>query len=272
MARRRWMLFMAPMSLLGACLGCSRALERAAYIAAVPPDQAAAFADRARHLPGKLREALCEHGAVSQSMYLKELRPGEPYVFWYLEYRPAAPGATAKVLTQDPRVQAWSQELAAQNLLRQDEQTAACWQPAEQVFFHEGQTEAQRPDGRAERYGMVIGLRPELVESYKLLHQYAWPPVLSKITEGNIRNYSIFLYKQAGAYYLFSYFEYVGSDFAADMAAIDNDPATVAWMKFTDATCQLPLPTRRQGEWWALMEEVMHADPSARPQKPSQYD
>ena len=99
-----------------------------------------------------------------------------------------------------------------------------------------------------------------MVESYKLLHKYSWPEVLQKIYEGNIRNYSIYLHKLKDKYYLFSYFEYVGDDFGADMAMIDNEPATIAWIKFTDEGCQLPIPTRTEGEWWAVMEEIFHCD------------
>ena len=62
-----------------------------------------------------------------------------------------------------------------------------------------------------------------------------------------------------GKHYLFSYFEYVGSDFAADMAAMAADPRTQEWWKITDP-CQEPLPDRAEGEWWAAAEEVFHVD------------
>jgi L-rhamnose mutarotase len=64
------------------------------------------------------------------------------------------------------------------------------------------------------RYGSVIRLRPEKFDEYKKLHFAAWPEILAKITECGIRNCSI--YHKDG--FLFSYFEYVGSDFKADMA------------------------------------------------------
>ena len=43
---------------------------------------------------------------------------------------------------------------------------------------------------------------------------------------------------------LFAYFEYVGDDFAADMAKMAADPMTQDWWKFTDPL-QEPLPDRR---------------------------
>jgi len=110
------------------------------------------------------------------------------------------------------------------------------------------------------RYGSVIGLRPEKLEEYKELHANVWPGVLKKIKECNIRNYSIYLGElEEGKYYLFSYFEYTGDDFKADMAKMAADATTQKWWTFCEP-CQSPIPTRKEGEWWADMEEVFHQD------------
>ncbi len=105
------------------------------------------------------------------------------------------------------------------------------------------------------RYGSVIKLRPEKEQEYRRLHAEPWPGVLATIRACNIRNYSIFL--KDG--FLFSYLEYVGDDFGADMARIAQDPTTREWWKLTDP-CQEALETRKPGEWWASMEEVFHCD------------
>lgn len=105
------------------------------------------------------------------------------------------------------------------------------------------------------RYGSVIKVKPEKLDEYKQLHAAVWPAVLDMIAACHIRNYSIYL--KDG--YLFSYFEYTGDDFAADMAKMAADPITQDWWKVTDP-CQEPLPTRKAGEWWASMEEVFHVD------------
>jgi len=118
------------------------------------------------------------------------------------------------------------------------------------------------PDGHdaMKRYGMIIGLRPEKVAEYKQLHAAVWPEVLKKIQECQIRNYSIYLRRlEDGQYYLFSYFEYAGSDFAADMERMAADPATQRWWSFCEP-CQRPLADRAPKEWWANMEEVFHVD------------
>jgi L-rhamnose mutarotase len=110
------------------------------------------------------------------------------------------------------------------------------------------------------RYGMIIGLRPEKLEEYKRLHAAVWPDVLRRIKESNIQNYSIYLRRlEDGRHYLFSYFEYVGSDFDADMGAMAADPTTQSWWALCKP-CQRPLEDRAPEEWWAGMEEVFHYD------------
>ncbi len=110
------------------------------------------------------------------------------------------------------------------------------------------------------RYGSVIGVRAEKLDEYKRLHAAVWPGVLSKIRDCNIRNYSIYLRKLPdGKHYLFSYLEYTGSNFAADMAKMAADPLTQKWWDVC-MPCQEPLADRGAGEWWADMEEVFHQD------------
>lgn len=110
------------------------------------------------------------------------------------------------------------------------------------------------------RYGWVIALKPEKVEEYKRLHADAWPSVLQMIKACRIQNYSIYLRQlDDGRHYLFSYLEYVGDDFAADMARMAADPETQRWWAVCKP-CQEPLATRREGEWWSDMEEVFHLD------------
>jgi L-rhamnose mutarotase len=100
------------------------------------------------------------------------------------------------------------------------------------------------------RQGSIIRLRPEFEERYIILHKHTFPGVLSRIRQSNIRNYSIFLLDGI----LFSYYEYVGSDYDGDMKAV-ADETTKEWWKLTDPM-QEPLPSRKQGEWWASMEEL----------------
>tara|TARA_R110000787_G_scaffold7472_13_gene25473 strand:+ start:1257 stop:1577 length:321 start_codon:yes stop_codon:yes gene_type:complete len=105
--------------------------------------------------------------------------------------------------------------------------------------------------------GMVIGLKPEKIAEYKRLHADAWPDILDMISKCNIRNYSIFLKEPENL--LFGYWEYHGTDFKADAAKMAADPRTQEWWDVC-MPCQTPLETRKDGEWWAMMEEVFHHD------------
>jgi L-rhamnose mutarotase len=105
------------------------------------------------------------------------------------------------------------------------------------------------------RYGSVLRVRPENFAEYKRYHAHVWPEVLAMIRQCHIRNYSI--YHKDG--FLFAYFEYHGTDFAADAAKMAADPKTQEWWAVMKPM-QDPLPTRAPGEWWAVMEEVFHQD------------
>jgi L-rhamnose mutarotase len=105
------------------------------------------------------------------------------------------------------------------------------------------------------RFGQLIGVKPDQIEAYERLHAQVWPEVLATIQACNMRNYSIFRHGTQ----LFAYFEYVGEDFAADMARMAADPKTQAWWKLTEPM-QEPLLERAAGEWWTTLHEVFHTD------------
>ena len=108
-----------------------------------------------------------------------------------------------------------------------------------------------------QRMGMVLRLKGDKVEAYKRLHAAVWPEILARISACNITNYSIFL--KVPENLLFGYWEYTGSDFAADAAKMAADPRTQEWWSLC-MPMQEPLATRKDGEWWAMMEEVFHHD------------
>lgn len=108
------------------------------------------------------------------------------------------------------------------------------------------------------RYAWVTGLKPEKAAYYKQLHANPWPSVNRMLKECHIRNYSIYLKEIEGKLYLFSYLEYTGKDFDADMKKMAADPETQRWWKETDP-CQLPLPDAAlKGKIWSDAEEVYH--------------
>ena len=114
-------------------------------------------------------------------------------------------------------------------------------------------SEVQKPD--VKRYGWVIQVKPDKLNYYKELHANPWPQVNKMLKECNIQNYSI--YYRDGL--LFSYLEYTGTDFDADMEKMAADSTTQRWWKETDP-CQKPVETAKEGVWWADLEEVYHLD------------
>ncbi len=110
------------------------------------------------------------------------------------------------------------------------------------------------------RYGWVTGLKAEKAAHYRDLHAHPWPAVNKMLKQCNIRNYSIYEAKIGGKSYLFSYLEYTGKDFDADMKKMAADAETRRWWKETDP-CQAPLPeAKAKGKIWSDAHEVYHLD------------
>jgi L-rhamnose mutarotase len=124
------------------------------------------------------------------------------------------------------------------------------------VFFIACQTEKSTEiPKQIQRIGWVIKVKPEKLEEYKELHANPWPEVNAMLKKCNIQNYSI--YYRDGQ--LFSYLEYTGDDFDADMKIMAADSITNEWWKLTDP-CQEPVDSAEEGVWWADLEEVYHLD------------
>jgi L-rhamnose mutarotase len=105
------------------------------------------------------------------------------------------------------------------------------------------------------RIGMAIGIKAEKLELYKELHAGGYSGVRDLLVKYNIRNFSIFLqHFDDGKPYLFAYYEYVGNDYADDMAKLEAEPRNIAWLKLTDSF-QIPLHGESS---WATMEEIFY--------------
>jgi len=114
------------------------------------------------------------------------------------------------------------------------------------------------PPTAPQRFAWVTGLKPEKAAQYKALHAKCWPTVLARIKASHIQNYSIYLKEIAGQPFLFSYLEYTGADFAADMQKMAADPETQRWWRETDP-CQQPLPdAAAKLKIWSDAEEVFY--------------
>lgn len=114
----------------------------------------------------------------------------------------------------------------------------------------------------SQRFGRLIKVRPEYEERYIILHKYTFQGVLDRICNSNLRNYSIFLKEGL----LFAYYEYIGNNFEADINNIAKDTTTQDWWKLTKPMLEM-LETRKEGEWWASMEELFHMDIIRKPSR-----
>lgn len=103
------------------------------------------------------------------------------------------------------------------------------------------------------RFGQMIKVKPEKLAEYKKWHANPMPGVNEMIKECGLKNYSIY----SRGEYLFTYFEYEGEDFDADMAKMAADPATQRWWDVVKPLMS-PLPDRAEGEFWSDMEEIYH--------------
>ncbi len=106
------------------------------------------------------------------------------------------------------------------------------------------------------RMGMVTKVKPEKLDKYVELHAAAWPGVLAKNSECNLRNYSIFLKTLPnGEHWLFAYVEYTGDDLEADMAGMAADEEIQRWWDECKP-CLEPVEELPPGEVWAPMQPV----------------
>ncbi len=105
------------------------------------------------------------------------------------------------------------------------------------------------------RYGMVTKVKPEKAEEYDRLHSAVWPKVLAMIKQCQIQNYSIYRRNDL----LFSYFEYIGEDFEADMKKMAADPTTQEWWTHC-SPCFDPIDNSVEKGWWIEMNEIFHLE------------
>jgi L-rhamnose mutarotase len=106
-----------------------------------------------------------------------------------------------------------------------------------------------------QRIGSLIGLIAESAEEYTRLHAAVWPDVLEMLRQANVTNYTIFRHGDL----LFSYMEYRGSDFEADMARVAADPATKRWWAVM-MPMQRTMRSSPEQDWWVPMDELFHLD------------
>lgn len=78
-------------------------------------------------------------------------------------------------------------------------------------------------------FGQVGKLKKDKIAEYDELHANCWPQIRKLIQDCNLQNYSIFRYEDM----VFSYYEYTGNDYDADMAKMAADPENQRWWEHT---------------------------------------
>ena len=105
-----------------------------------------------------------------------------------------------------------------------------------------------------QRFGAVIGIKPEMIPEYTRLHTGDNVTVRDLLRKVHISNNSIFLHEIEGKWYLFSYWEYLGDDYKGDMAKLAAEPRYQAWLKVCDAM-QIPFKGEKT---WVTMKQVYY--------------
>ncbi len=90
------------------------------------------------------------------------------------------------------------------------------------------------------KLGLAAGLHPESELWYRTLHQTNWPGVVDQMARSHTRYWVTFMIEFGEQLLLFTYCEYIGTDKAADDAAMAADPVTRRWWKHTEP-CLYPL-------------------------------
>lgn len=105
------------------------------------------------------------------------------------------------------------------------------------------------------RKGMVRGIKPECVNEYEKTHSDVWPEILQKITECNIKNYSVF----AQGDRLFSFFEYHGNNYEEDTIKMRDNKIFEKWEKLHEDMFK-PLEGQEFDQGWIELNEIFRKD------------
>ena len=101
-----------------------------------------------------------------------------------------------------------------------------------------------------ERFIQYSDLKPDKVDDYITLHAEPWPELLELIAECNIHNYSI----SVRGTQVYTYFEYTGDDYEADMKKMGESPVMQKWWTYSKP-CFLH---HDKGEYYEPLTEVFY--------------
>ena len=101
------------------------------------------------------------------------------------------------------------------------------------------------------RIANITKLKPGAADDYKALHDGIWEEIVAAGHQYGLRNFTMFRHGD----YLFSYYEYVGDDFAHDMAEKAKCLNQDKWQQECGS-----YKTDINGEKAIMLEEFWHHD------------
>lgn len=100
-------------------------------------------------------------------------------------------------------------------------------------------------------FGQIGRLKTDKIQDYESLHAQPWPEVMNVLHSGNLQNYSIF---REGTL-VFSYYEYIGDDYEADMEKMGKDESMQRWLSLT-RPCFEEFGIRSDSIYYADMKQL----------------
>lgn len=108
-------------------------------------------------------------------------------------------------------------------------------------------------ESKCSQVAMVIYVKPERREEYLALHANPDPKVMQALKDANHRDYRLYILGEL----LLATYTYTGVNLEDDRAQLRARPELQAWMQLT-AEMQSRFDVRQEGQWWSVMEPVLH--------------
>jgi L-rhamnose mutarotase len=129
------------------------------------------------------------------------------------------------------------------------------------------QKESEMNAAPAQRFGSLIRVKPEYEERYIILHRHThFPGVSGSHPSGQCPQLFNF-FAEWTAFFLFRVYWQGFSLRHGNQSCRHHQPE---WWKLTDPM-QEPLPSRKEGEWWAAADEVLYVESQKKIPQPQRW-
>ena len=220
--------------------------RRIGLIACVRGGCEESLAEIATSKPGDLVTSLSEMGIRNLNLFMRKIR-GRNFLFTFFEHADTDFESAAGVLCSHPWFAALSPLVEAHPRVSAGGHP---WLRMELMNVIGPTLPAPNEGAPIARLGLMAGLKPEKELWYRTLHQTNWPGVVDQMARSHTRYWVTFTIEFGEELFLFTYSEYIGTDKAADDAAMAADPVTQRWWTHTEP-CLLPLEPAA-GSWIAM--------------------